>query len=160
MNIFFYTNSFVLLIATLLALTTRNAIHGLLYFVLSIIALAINFYLLNAPLAAALEVMVYAGAIMVLFVFVVMLLNIKFDDHRGPLKIYIGPFIITTILVAEFAFIFAQTTISPTQNKIITVAEVAVSLFTNYSTSIEIASLILLAGLVGAFHLGKKRNSL
>ncbi len=49
--------------------------------------------MLDAPLASALEVMVYAGAIMVLFVFVVMLLNIKFHERAGPLKKYIGLFI-------------------------------------------------------------------
>ena len=158
MNSFFYANGVLALITTFLALSAKNAVHGLLYFVLSIIALALSFYMLGAPLASALEVMVYAGAIMVLFVFVVMLLNIKFHERAGPLKKYVGPGIFALILILELTLVISQSVIETPSTKIINVKEVALSLYNNYGLGIEIASLILLAGLVGAFHIGKKRS--
>jgi NADH-quinone oxidoreductase subunit J len=74
--ILFYLASIVAVIATLLAITRRHAVHALLYLVVSLLAVAVVFYVLGAVFVAALEVMVYAGAIMVLFVFVVMMLNV------------------------------------------------------------------------------------
>ena len=156
---YFYLNGFFILAATALALTATNAIHGLLYFVLSIVTLALNFYLLDATLASALEVMVYAGAIMVLFVFVVMLLNIKYHEQKTPIKKYIGPLVLACILITEIIFILAQSIYKAPSEKIISVKDVALNLFNNYGTSIEIASAILLAGLIGVTHLGKKRSS-
>lgn len=157
---FYYANGILALITTLLALSAKNAVHGLLYFVLSIIALALSFYLLDAPLASALEVMVYAGAIMVLFVFVVMLLNIKFHERAGPLKRYVGPLIFALILILELVFMILESATQIASTKVILVKDVALSLYNYYGIGIEIASLILLAGLIGAFHLGKKRSSL
>ena len=63
-------------IATLLAITRLVAVHALLYLIVSLLAVAVVFYTMGAPLVAALEVIIYAGAIVVLFVFVVMMLNL------------------------------------------------------------------------------------
>ena len=64
------------MLATLRVITHTRAVHALLYFIVSLLAVAVIFYVLGAPMAAALEVIIYAGAIMVLFVFVVMMLNL------------------------------------------------------------------------------------
>src|ERR1700748_1983712 len=72
----FYLAGILAVIATLLAVTRRHAVHALLYLIVSLLAVALDFYTLGAPFVAALEVMIYAGAIMVLFVFVVMMLNL------------------------------------------------------------------------------------
>ena len=66
----FYIASAVALAATILAMTRANAIHALIYLIVSLLAIAVIFFLIGAPFAAALEIVVYAGAIMVLFVFV------------------------------------------------------------------------------------------
>ncbi|HEY1212516.1 MAG TPA: NADH-quinone oxidoreductase subunit J, partial [Bryobacteraceae bacterium] len=76
MIILFYLAGTIAVIATLLAVTRRHAVHALLYLVVSLLAIAVNFYVLGAAFVAALEVMFYAGAIMVLFVFVVLMLNV------------------------------------------------------------------------------------
>jgi NADH-quinone oxidoreductase subunit J len=157
---FFYANAILALITTLLALSAQNAVHGLLYFVMSVIALALSFYLLDAPLVAALELMVYAGAIMVLFIFVVMLLNIKYHERSTNFKKYLGPLIFALILIVEISVIISEITLQAAHTKIISIKDVAFNLFNNYGIGIEIASLILLSGLIGAFHLGKKRNIL
>src|SRR5215467_1665432 len=76
MEVVFYVSGAVAIAATLLMLTRLSAVHALLYLVVSLLSVAVIFYTLGAPFAAALEVIIYAGAIMVLFVFVVMLLNL------------------------------------------------------------------------------------
>src|SRR5664279_1792620 len=79
MNLFFYIAASVAIISTIFAISGRNAIHALLYLILSLLAISVVFYLLNAPFIAALEVIIYAGAIMVLFIFVTMMLNVGLE---------------------------------------------------------------------------------
>jgi NADH-quinone oxidoreductase subunit J len=77
MPITFYVAGAVAVISTLMMLTRYNAIHALLYLIISLLAVAVVFFTVGAPFIAALEVIIYAGAIMVLFVFAVMLLNVN-----------------------------------------------------------------------------------
>ena len=72
----FYVAAAVAIVSTVLAITRLVAVHALLYLIVSLLAVAVVFYTMGAPLVAALEVIIYAGAIMVLFVFVVMMLNL------------------------------------------------------------------------------------
>ena len=72
----FYLAGVFAIVATLLAITQQHAVHALLYLIVSLLAVAVVFYVIGAPFVAALEIMIYAGAIMVLFLFVVMMLNI------------------------------------------------------------------------------------
>ncbi len=72
----FYILGFILLAATLMCITRRNPVHAVVYLVAGFFALALMFYLLGAPLVAAWEVIVYAGAIMVLFLFIIMMLGL------------------------------------------------------------------------------------
>ncbi len=76
MEIAFYLSAAVAVIATLLAVTNTNPVHGLMYLIVSLLAVAMVFFAIGAPFAGILEIIVYAGAIMVLFVFVVMMLNL------------------------------------------------------------------------------------
>src|SRR5215831_6628799 len=113
MNFAFYISGAVAVIATLLMLTRLNVVHALLYLIVSLLAVAVVFYTLGAPFAAALEVIIYAGAIMVLFVFVVMLLNVgqtAANLERSWLQpsVWIGPSILAAALVAEFAFVLTS----------------------------------------------------
>ena len=84
MNIYavmFYVLGAVIVGATALAITRRNVMHAIVYLVLSFFGTALLFYLLGAPFLAVLEVVIYAGAIMVLFLFIVMMLEIKADGE-------------------------------------------------------------------------------
>ena len=76
MNAVFYVSAVVAIAATCMVITQRRAVHALLYLILSLLAVALVFFTLGAPFVAALEVIIYAGAIMVLFVFVIMMLNL------------------------------------------------------------------------------------
>ena len=156
---YFYLNGGVMIIAAAMAMTQKNAVHALLYFIISVLCLGIAFYILNAPLAAALEVMVYAGAIMVLFVFVVMLLNIYRPPKRQGQSLLASfgvPLVLAFLLLLELFGIMSTGDNAFANDKIVTVKDVAISLFTDYTVFIELGSLILLSGLIGAYHLGKK----
>jgi NADH-quinone oxidoreductase subunit J len=160
MEIVFYISGAVAVAATLLMLTRLNAVHALLYLIVSLLAVAIIFYTLGAPFAAALEVIIYAGAIMVLFVFVVMLLNLGRAAIRTERALlsrasWIGPSILASILAAEFVYLLGQ---SPAKAPpvIISPAEVGLALFGPYMIGVELASMLLLGGLVAAYHLGRR----
>ena len=75
MELAFYIAGAVAVLSTILMLTRLNVVHALLYLIVSLLAVAVVFYVLGAPFVAALEVIIYAGAIMVLFVFVVMMMT-------------------------------------------------------------------------------------
>src|SRR5271157_3694761 len=81
MELIFYIAGAVAVISTILMLTRLNLVHALLYLIVSLLAVAVDFFVLGAPFAAALEAIVYAGAIMVLFLFVVMMLNVGRDTE-------------------------------------------------------------------------------
>jgi NADH-quinone oxidoreductase subunit J len=153
----FYLAAAVAVAATGMAITRREAIHALLYLIVSLLSVAVIFYLLGAPFMAALEVIVYAGAIMVLLVFVVMLLNggPAAAGQEHPLSrpgMWLGPSLLALLLVAELAALPALHPGGPTRE--VPVKEVALALYGRYLIGVELASFLLLAALVGAYHLG------
>ena len=77
MQLTFYIAALVAILSTIMVITRFNIIHALLYLVVSFLALATVFFILGAPFAAALEIIIYAGAIVVLIIFVIMMLNLK-----------------------------------------------------------------------------------
>ena len=161
MDTIFYLSGAVALLATVLVVTRTNAIHALLYLVVSLLAVALAFYALGAPFIAALEVIIYAGAIMVLFVFVVMLLNLgrrTAEQERQWLagRAWLGPCILTFILAAEFAYALAGPAAAAVGGGQITPQALGMALFGPYALGVELASMLLLAGLVGAYHLGRR----
>src|ERR1700675_405322 len=114
----FYLAGIVAVIATLLAITQRHAVHALLYLVVSLLAVSVVFYMLGAPFIAALEIMIYAGAIMVLFVFVVMMLNVAehaMEVERAWLRPrnWAGPSVLALVLLGQLAYSIATSTTMP-----------------------------------------------
>lgn len=161
MTTLFLLASAVAVLATILAISRANAVHALLYFVVSLFSVAFLFLLLGAPFVAALEVIVYAGAIIVLFLFAVMLLNLgkqSVEEERKRLSggIWVGPSLLALILAAELAWIFLHGADATTGAVKVGPKEVGTALFGPYVLAVELASMLLLAGLVGAYHLGRK----
>jgi NADH-quinone oxidoreductase subunit J len=161
MNIVFYLSAAVAIISTAMVITRSNAVHALLYLIVSLLAAAVIFFVLGAPLIAALEVIIYAGAIMVLFVFVVMILNVTPPRTGGgfpaiPLRAWIVPAMLSTILIAEVAYVLLGGVTSLSDMHSIEPKEVAIAMFGPYRLGVELASLLLLAGLIGAYHLGRR----
>ena len=163
-QILFYLSGSIAVLASLYVVTNKNAVHALLYLVVSLLALAMCFYLLGAPFAAALQIIVYAGAIMVLFVFAVLIFNINQTDidrekHWLTWQSWVGPTLLAMVLLGEIVFvILSQHTNSTavTQIELVDARAVGSLLFGPYLLAVEIASFLLLAGLVGGYHLAKE----
>ena len=163
MNAAFYIAAAVALISTFLVITRLNAVHALLYLIVSLLSVALIFFILGAHFAAALEVIVYAGAIMVLFVFVIMMLNLgpgAVGEERQLVRphAWIGPSILVCILGAELVWVLSRGGSKAPAVAEATPKEVGIALFGPYLMGVEMASLLLLAGLVGALHLGRRRT--
>ncbi|HEY1855801.1 NADH-quinone oxidoreductase subunit J [Acidocella sp.] len=158
MNTTFYIAAFIALVATLLTITRTNGVHALLYLIVSLLAVAVVFYTLGAGFAAALEVIVYAGAIMVLFVFVVMMLNLgeKAEGREAQWivpQIWIGPSILSAILALQLLLTLAHHTAWPLAQNVVPPQQVGIVLFGPYLLCVELASMLLLAALVGAYRI-------
>jgi NADH-quinone oxidoreductase subunit J len=162
MNIIFYIAATVALISTILAISRPNAIHALLFLILSLLSISVIFYIIGAPFIAALEIIVYAGAIMVLFIFVIMMLNVGLEKAKVKQlmrpSIWILPALLALILFADFIYMLSELHIQPVNGRIILPKEVGISLFTTYLIGVEIAAILLLAGIVGAYHMGRQRK--
>jgi len=148
----------VAVLSTALMLTRLNLVHSLLYLVVSLLGVGVVFFVLGAPFAAALEAIVYAGAIMVLFLFVVMMLNIGSQSAEEEKRwltpgIWTGPAILASLLLIEVAYLAGTGSFGSTTGSIGPKA-VGMALFGPYVIGVELASMLLLAGLVGAYHLG------
>ncbi len=162
MNEVFYISSAVAVVSTIAAVSGFNAVHSLLYLIVSFLAVALVFFALGAPVIAALEVIVYAGAIMVLFIFVVMILNLGPEAVRQEKRwlnrgMWAGPVILVGVLVAEVAYVLFKNS-SELSSRSIEPSELGSVLFGPYMLGVELASLLLLAGLVGAYHLGRRQS--
>ncbi len=158
MTLIFYISGAIAVVSTLLVITRLNAVHALIYLIISLLAVAVVFYTLGAPFAAALEIIIYAGAIMVLFVFVVMMLNLgpaALEQERRWLrpKMWLGPSLLVIVLLAEMVYLIGRQ--HPLiSEKVVGPKQLGVTLFGPYLLGVELASMLLLAGLVGAYHLG------
>jgi len=157
----FYLAASIAVIASLKVITRKNTIHALLYLVVSLLAVAVCFYLMGAPFAAGLEVIVYAGAILVLFVFAVMMFGLKLDEvkHAPQTKgiaHWFGPVVLALCLFAEILFSFESADVQQRLSAtIVSSKDVGILLYGPYLLAVEIASFLLLAGLVAGYHYAK-----
>ncbi len=158
----FYISSGIAVLATLLVVTRTNIVHALLFLIVSLLAVAVDLFVLGAQLAAALEVIIYAGAIMVLFIFVIMMMNLgkaeqEANRHRrSPAWLAAG--VLSAVLLAELIYVMVANPgppVGPGNDP----REVAKLLYGPYVLAVELASLLLLSGLVGAYHLGRPEQS-
>jgi NADH-quinone oxidoreductase subunit J len=161
MNVVFYISAIVAVVATALAITRLNAVHALLYLVLGLLSLALIFFSLGAPFVAALEVIIYAGAIVVLILFAVMLLNLgpqttEQERRWQPTRMWFMPALLAAILVGEVVYIAISVPSQATGAAMVGPREVGLALFGPYVVGVQLASLLLLAGMIGAYHLGRK----
>jgi len=159
-NVTFEISAVVAVLATLMMITRPSAVHALLYLTVSLLAVAMVFFVLGAPFAAALEVIIYAGAIMVLFVFVIMMLNIgeaaaALESAWLKPSTWVGPSGLALLLAIELGSLAATGGLARPAGQVVGAQAVGIALVGPYMLAVEIASFLLLAGLVAAFHLGR-----
>jgi NADH-quinone oxidoreductase subunit J len=160
MEICFYIAAVVAVLSTIFVVTGTNPVHALLYLVVSLFAVAMIFFALGAPFAGVLEVIVYAGAIMVLFVFVVMMLNLGEAVVRQEKlwltpATWIGPVLLSLVLLAELLYVLLPSAPHAAGFHEISPKQVGIALYGPYLLAVELASMLLLGALVAAYHLGK-----
>jgi NADH-quinone oxidoreductase subunit J len=154
--VIFYALAIVILVSTLLAITRRQPVHAVLYLIVAFLGTAVLFFLLGAPLLAAFMVIIYAGAIMVLFLFVVMLFQ-QSPKGAGLLPQW-GP--ATLLGVVFLAVVVAMVFKDPSSGIVLHGAVVQPRdfghfLFDRYWLAVEIVSILLLVALVAITQLGK-----
>jgi NADH-quinone oxidoreductase subunit J len=159
----FYTLAAIILAATMLAVTSPNVMHAIVYVVVSFFAMAPLFYLLGAPFLALFEIIIYAGAIMVLFIFVVMMLEIK------PLTLtpaawfrqWLPALVMSGISAVIMIFLLGQDQAIQAKLQLAMAwpRDFGLFVFDRYWLAVEIASLLLFVGLVGAYYLGRRRRA-
>ena len=159
----FYIAAAIAVLATLLVITRKNAVHALLYLAVSLIAVAVVFYDLGAPFIAGLEVIVYAGSIIVLFVFVVMMLNlgkqaVLSEEKLLRPRMWIGPTILAAALLGELVYLLVRGHTVLDAAHMISPRQVGMALYGPYLIGVELSSLLLMAALVGAYHLGWRKQ--
>jgi len=157
MNVAFYLAASIAVLSTFLVITQANGVHALLYLVVSLLAVALVFYTLGAVFAAALEVIVYAGAIVILLVFLVMMLNLGGATAREAQwmkpQVWVGPAILAVILEAQLVSILVTGKAGSPSLVVILPRDVGVAMFGPYLLCVELASVLLLAALIGAYRL-------
>jgi len=159
----FYIAATIAVLSTIMVITRYNMIHALLYLVVSFLAIAIVFYVLGAPFIAALEVIVYAGAIVVLIIFVIMMLNLKQESVEQERQwmgksIFIGPAILSFILLAEIVYMISASDKSLLNDVMIDPKQVGLTLYGPYVIGVELCGILLMSGIVGAYHLGRQKK--
>jgi len=159
----FYISSIVAILATIMVITRYKPIHALLYLVVSFLAVSMIFFSLGATFVAALEVIVYAGAIIVLFIFVVMMLNLGQETASQEKqwlqpKIWIGPSLLAFALLVEMIFLISKGDSSSMALTAVEPRKVALSVYREYIIALELIGFLLMAGIVGAAHIGQHKK--
>ena len=162
----FYVFAAISVLASLLVIAQRNPIYSVLLLIASFGALSGLYVLLDAPFVAVIQIIVYAGAIMVLFLFVVMLLNAPheetvYDEHTHPLM-RPGPkrfgTLLAAVLIVELVLALTkrgESGVSP-GGAVISVNTIGQLLFTEYAFAFEVTSVLILVAMVGAVVLARR----
>ena len=155
----FYVASAFAVIAAFLAVSRTNPLHAVLYLVLALFALALDFVALGAPFIAALEIIVYAGAIMVVILFVIMMIGGPMESGERERRwlaprAWIVPGLLAGGLAVLSAIAFAGSDAGPVAVQVFGPREVGALLFGGWVIAVELTSILLLAGLLGAYYLG------
>jgi len=165
--ILFYTLAAFILGFAVLVVTTKDTVHSVLFLVLDFLSIAALYVLLEAPFLAGIQVLVYVGGIVVLYLFVVMLVNLKRppEAHEDPRRLTKLGFGLSIAVLAELAAIAAYSSSIAPSPGIVPAAALPVSgnteevgwlLYTSYLIPFEIASMLLLVAMIGAILLAKR----
>lgn len=159
----FYFLSIVSLYSAMMVLISKKPMYSVLYLTLAFFAIAGHYVLLNAQFLAVVHVIVYAGAIMVLFIYTVMLLNLNILNEfpksaKTKLASVLAGGMLMILFVAVFRTYDLKAVTDPSQNQIGLVKSLGKVLFTDYYLPFELSSILFLSAMVGAVMLGKRQK--
>ena len=162
LNVFYFL-SFVAVLSALMVVFSKNPVHSVLYLIITFFCIAGHYVLLNAQFLAAVHVIVYAGAIMVLFLYVIMYLNLnqEAEPHKSTmLKVgaTISAGLLMIVLVGSLKGSEQMMQQQPTDASIGTVKNLGQVMLNEFLFPFEITSILLLAAMVGSVMLGKKEE--
>jgi len=159
----FYALSVIILAFGLLVVTARNTIYSILFLIVDFLAVALLYAAMNSLLLAMIQVLVYVGGIVVLYLFVVILVNLKrpSEQHVDPGRKSVIGGVMAAAVLAELTVIGVYNAIRPSvvpgaATDVGSVEKVGMALFTNYLIPFEVASMLLLVAMVGAIILAKR----
>ncbi len=166
-TIFFYAFGVWALFTALLVVTARNAVHSALALISTLVSVAGMFVLLRAEFLAGVQVLVYVGGVMVLFLFVIMLVNVKADEQRRtPLFGRRAAVAMAIVVLLAFVFVVAAERAAPAFERApveragvsTDTEELGIDLYRRAALPFEIASVLLLVAIVGAVLLARERK--
>ena len=156
----FYFLAFLAILSALMVVISKNPVHSVLYLIICFFAIAGHFVLMNAQFLAAVHIIVYAGAIMVLFLYVIMMLNLNADvDPHKNKWIKVAATISGGVLMVVMVGALRQSTTTVaagTDTNVGMIKNLGVVLFRDFALPFEVSSILLLVAMVGAIMLGKK----
>lgn len=157
----FWFLSFMAILCGLMVVLSKNPVHSVLYLVLTFFAIAGHYILLNAQFLAAVHIIVYAGAIMVLFLFVIMLLNLdkETEPHKNnwiKLAATISAGLLLVVLIGSLKGIETMVHKNAFNEQLGLIKNLGQVLFKDFLLPFEASSILLLAAMVGSVMLGKK----
>jgi NADH-quinone oxidoreductase subunit J len=164
----FYAFAVVALLSSLFVVAQRNPMHSVMLLITSFGALAGLYVLLDSPFMAVAQIIIYAGAIMVLFLFVVMLLNVPQEDPAPPsVSVMLGPtgmrmgVVLSVLLGVEVIWAMSRVGAvffpeGPSATSVSSVALIGVELFTRHAFAFEATSILILVAMIGAVVLARK----
>lgn len=159
----FYFLALVSIVSALMVVFSRNPIHSVLYLVVCFFSIAGHYLLLNAQFLAAVHIIIYAGAIMVLFLFVIMLLNLnkETEPHKPAIVKFasvISGSLLVLVLIAAMLNIDPPAQSHPTLHTVGMVKDLGNYLFTEYLLPFELSSVLFLSAMVGVVLISKKES--
>lgn len=158
---FFYLLAVIITVATALTITSRNLVYAVVYLIISFLGTALLFYLLGAPMLAALEVIIYAGAIMVLFLIIIMLMQV--DEQDGLASLLNQCFFVIAVCGTAFSIVLVLLygnpgSFFPLQAAMAAPRQFGAFIFQKYWLAVEVVSFLLLVALVGALYLSRSKS--
>jgi len=164
-TLFFLIVAAIAVICSVLVITNKNPINSALSLIMTFFCLATLYVMLEAPFMAAIQIIVYAGAIMVLIVFVIMLLNIRTESGRRTNHARFMGIMAGLLLLVQTCYMIGRSSLTGVKGNIDSAMITKVghteligkSLFTDFLLPFEITSILLLAAIVGAVILSKKK---
>ncbi|MCJ7664350.1 MAG: NADH-quinone oxidoreductase subunit J [Desulfobacterales bacterium] len=165
----FIATALVAVFAAVMVITRRNPIHSAMFLVLNFLCIAVLYLLLNYQFIAIIQVMIYAGAIMMLVIFVIMLLSVEEEERKRKITVPFAQMLGVVLVFILFAQLIVgvavrvlpgeQGEFSPERiAQLGDIKTIAGLLFTKYLFPFEVASIILLVGIIGAVILSKKER--